>query len=172
MQDDQLSSPPPPADQATLGSCAKDIFIVLMILILLAVGFAYYGEVRLKDYRIKGQLVKVISTMDPIKSAISKSYSKTGKTPQVKTIITRDNQGKPAPADWAALGFTTLPALPPEIDTLKIGPAGEIIAHLTNIREGINNTEVTSVASINSTALLWSYQCTSDDSLLKEFLKC
>lgn len=178
MTDDNFRAPQSAiTDKAPARSLVSKVFIFILIFIVLAVGFFIVQEERAQQqYRIKARLSKILSAIDPIKTAIAMSYQETGKMPPVKTVVTQSNQGKPATPDWTALGFDTLPSLPREIGSLSVAPAGEIVVVIANIREGIDNTEVRITPAKDATTgawtYQWTYQCTSEDSVLKSYFHC
>jgi len=123
-------------------------------------------------YLAKPRLSRVISTIDPVKTAIANVLQKKEKLPLLTTVITAANQGKPATPDWAALGFTTLPGLAPEVASLRVSAGGEIVVVMTRIGEGMDGTELRAKPVQEANGISWTHQCTSSVDLLKRVLRC
>lgn len=145
------------------------------LLFFAVVGIIGYDLLDLDSYRlyrIRPRLAQVQATIDPVRMAIALAYQEKGKVPQVTTVVTQANQGKPATPDWAALGFETLPSLPREASSLSLAGGGEIVVKLANIAEDINDTEVHAIPVKEAQGLSWTYTCTSANNAVKAFFRC
>jgi hypothetical protein len=145
-------------------------FILLVILAVIA--WEFYEFSANEDYITKSRLSKVVAAMDPVKSAILTAIEQKKKLPTLHTAITSANQGKPATADWAELGFADLPMLPREANSLTVTPEGEIVVVLANLGEDMDNTEVRAKAVRGAAGTTWGFTCTSADRVLKQFFHC
>lgn len=144
----------------------------ILLLVLAAIVWVFYQGSASQDYVTKSKLAKVVSAMDPVKSAILTAIEQNKKLPTLHTALTSANQGEPATADWAELGFTTLPMLPKEASSLAVTPQGEIVVVLSNMGKDIDSTEVRATAVRGATSTTWEYACTSADTVLKQFFHC
>lgn len=174
MTDDPFRAPQAPiADTGPRKPWGSRGFIIGVIVILLAIGYFFYAEGRAQQqYVLKAKLSKVVSALDPVKTAIAMASQDKGKLPRVTTVVTPANQGQRATPDWAALGFDALPSLPREIGSLSVAPEGEIVVTLANLREEIDATEVRAKMAKDAQGVSWTYQCTSENAVLKRFFRC
>jgi len=140
-------------------------FVLMFVMgILAAIAIPSY-----QDYGTKAKLSKVNTALDPLKIAVAMSYQETGKLPRIHTVVTHENQGQPATPDWAELGFTTLPMLPAEIETL--GFAGEqIVVELDNLT--FRGSRIGIMPVVNAQGLSWEYACESGVAVVKSYFKC
>jgi len=148
--------------------------LVIGIAILMVI-FALLATLHNRTQERMAILVKlgtVQEAIDRIKFALDKAYQKGQQLPKMTIVITRANQGKAVTPDWAALGFKTLPQIPPEIDSLLVTPQGEIVVVMTRIGFGINGTEVHAQAERDEKQSKWVYTCTSTDSRVKRQFHC
>lgn len=135
-------------------------------------GLAALDDRAQHSYLVKAKLSKVLSTLDPIKSAIVTEYQHGRRVPRLNTVVTTANQGQHSPSDWAALGFTALPGLAREVSTLRVDTGGAIIVGLTGIDEDIDGTELRAIPVTQAESLLWTYECTSTDSRVRKYFRC
>ncbi len=174
MNDDNFRAPQSAInDTEPRRSWVSKGFIFAIIVILLAVGYFIAEEASTqRQYVLRARLSKIVVTLDPVKIAIAMAYQEKGKVPQVTTVVTQANQGKPATPDWAALGFTTFPSLPREASSLSLAGGGEIVVKLANIAEDINDTEVRATPVKEAQGLSWTYTCTSANNAVKAYFRC
>lgn len=114
----------------------------------------------------------VTSTLNPITGTVAAHYYKTHKPVLVTTVVTQANSGKPAPPDWAELGFKSLPALPREISALRITPEDDVVVTLGHFGKGIDGTEVRVHLEHQGKGTIFRYSCTSQDRELKRHFDC
>lgn len=145
---------------------------LIFFIIVGAIAWDLFDSRTYQLYLAKPRLSRVLSTLNPVKTALAAFLQQHGKLPEIATVVTADNQGKPATADWAALGFVTLPSLSPEVRSLRISAAGEIVVELTHLGKGMDGTELRARAEKETTGISWVHQCTSTDAVLKRQLHC
>jgi len=122
---------------------------------------------------VKAKLSKVMSTLDPIKTAVVQTYQDKGHIPSMRTIVTAANQGQPASKDWAALGFERMPSLPPEVKRLEFSAQElpEILVELDNIHETINGSTVRAKLIVDKNKLSWQYESTSVNPVAQRYFR-
>ena len=114
------------------------MIVVAIIGILAAVAIPAY-----QDYIVKAKLSKVVSTLDPVKTALAMYFQEFGSFPTgTAAMDSSANQGTTAPAGstWASLGFGSYPSLPKEINQMTVYSAAggdvALILQLTGIKVG------------------------------------
>lgn len=129
---------------------------------------AYISVPVYRDMTLSRKLIHVESAMEPVRAAVARVYRDQGSIPAMHTIITADNQGKPATPDWAALGFKELPALPPQVKRLEFSTleSPEIVAELDKIDETINGTTVRARLIVVEKQLSWQHEVTSNNPIV------
>ena len=126
------------------------MIVVAIIGILAAVAIPAY-----QDYIVKSKLSKVVSTMDPIKTALALYLQEQGGFPvaaATDTVINGSAAQGPGVATtpgtfWASLGFSVLPSLPPEVQQMApytntaatTSTNVTLILELNNIKSGTIN---------------------------------
>ncbi len=123
------------------------MIVVAIIGILAAVAIPAY-----QDYIVKSKLSKVVSTLDPVKTALALYFQEQGGFPQAAATDMIGGAGN-APNTtttvgtfWNSLGFSVFPSLPTEVATMGVHnavPAGAtsapniaLILQLQNIKAG------------------------------------
>ncbi len=112
------------------------MIVVAIIGILAAVAIPAY-----QDYIVKSKLSKVVSTLDPVKTALALYFQEQGGFPiaaATDMIGPGGNQPGAQPAQatfWSSLGFGVFPSLPPEVYTMGVHnvPSAAGVASSTNI---------------------------------------
>ncbi len=123
------------------------MIVVAIIGILAAVAIPAY-----QDYIVKSKLSKVVSTLDPVKTALAMYFQEQGGFPDTAVGATLIGSGGHVPGAqttpgtfWNSLGFSVFPSLPPEVSTMaaetKTGGASTapnvaLILTLANIKAG------------------------------------
>ena len=132
---------------------------------------AYIAVPAHRDFTVKAKLYTVSSTLDTVRTAVARAYRDKGRIPPMHTIVTAANQGQPATPDWAALGFRTLPALPPVVKRLEFSmqESPEIVVELDRISETINGTTVRAKLSVAGKQLSWQHEATSSNAMVAQF---
>jgi type IV pilus assembly protein PilA len=125
------------------------MIVVAIIGILAAVAIPAY-----QDYIVKSKLSKVVSTLDPVKTALALYFQEQGGFPlAASTDIVGPGQtnvpGQPSTVGtfWNSLGFSVFPSLPAEVHSLGVHNAGAgntipniaLILELDNIKAGTIN---------------------------------
>ena len=135
------------------------MIVVAIIGILAAVAIPAY-----QDYIVKAKLATVRSTIDPIQLATS--------------LYLQENGSFPAGAsNWTSLGIAT-PVLPNTVTSItQTTNTGALVITLQNIKAAspaIDGTTVTLTPSnvTNQTAVQWTVECTSDDTVIKKYWNC
>jgi len=118
------------------------MIVVAIIGILAAVAIPAY-----QDYIVKSKLSKVVTSLDPIKTAMALYLQEQGGFPlataadTVTTALTGTQP--PAGTFWASLGFSVYPSLPAEIAQMAPANGGgtsqtslALILELNNIKKG------------------------------------
>jgi len=122
------------------------MIVVAIIGILAAVAIPAY-----QDYIVKAKLSKVVSTLDPVKTALAMYFQEQGGFPVPLTtdVVTKAALGGLVPGAtaaaqtvWASLGFGNYPSLPNEVASMALttgataGSSGSIaiVLQLTNIK--------------------------------------
>ncbi len=92
------------------------MIVVAIIGILAAVAIPAY-----QDYVVKSKLSKVLSTIDPIKTALAMYYQEQGSFPADSSTISSTSVGlTPAVGTvWNSVGFSVYPTLPNEVSALS-----------------------------------------------------
>src|SRR5512146_1799666 len=124
------------------------MIVVAIIGILAAVAIPAY-----QDYIVKSKLSKVVSTLDPVKTALALYFQEQGGFPDTATGSTLIGSGGFTPGAqttvgsfWNSLGFSVFPSLPPEVATMAAqdlvtapsttAPNIALILQLANIKAG------------------------------------
>ncbi len=123
------------------------MIVVAIIGILAAVAIPAY-----QDYIVKSKLTKILSTIDPVKTALTMYYQEQGGFPHAQASDMLGFGGLAAGATttqgtfWSSLGFSVYPSLPNEVLTLGVhdvvtAPATSsgniaLILQLTNVKSG------------------------------------
>ena len=124
------------------------MIVVAIIGILAAVAIPAY-----QDYIVKSKLSKVVSTLDPVKTALALYFQEQGGFPLAAAadkIGTGGNQPGQTPATgsfWNSLGFGVFPSIPTEVYSMGVHNAGvgtaipniALILELQNIKAGTIN---------------------------------
>ncbi len=160
------------ADTAPRKRLVSQVFVLIIVIIVMAAGFLVVEERAHQQYITKAKLSKIVSALDPVKTAIAMASQDKGKLPRVTTVVTSSNQGQRATPDWAELGFATLPTLPREASSLAVTPEGEIIVALANLGTDMDNTEVRAKMAKDVQGVSWTYTCTSENTTLKRYFHC
>ena len=121
------------------------MIVVAIIGILAAVAIPAY-----QDYIVKSKLSKVVSTLDPVKTAIALYFQETGGFPVDSAAVdhTTMNSVSTAGTAWASLGFGNLPSLPNEVSQMTVnsnaGTDVAIILVLDQVKKGsVDGTIIT-----------------------------
>jgi type IV pilus assembly protein PilA len=124
------------------------MIVVAIIGILAAVAIPAY-----QDYIVKSKLSKVVSTLDPVKTALAMYFQEQGGFPDTSGGSTLISAGGLVPGAqttvgtfWNSLGFGVYPSLPPEVATMAAetkvtapattAPNVALILSLANIKAG------------------------------------
>jgi type IV pilus assembly protein PilA len=125
------------------------MIVVAIIGILAAVAIPAY-----QDYIVKSKLSKVVSTLDPVKTALAMYFQEQGGFPDTSkgaTLVGTGGlpQGSQTATGtfWASLGFSVYPSLPPEVSAMAaedkgiVNPATTasniaLILTLANVKSG------------------------------------
>ncbi len=117
------------------------MIVVAIIGILAAVAIPAY-----QDYIVRSKLSKVVSTLDPVKTAMAMYFQEQGGFPTGSDVVTTATQNTTATIGtvWASLGFGNLPSLPAEVAQMNYYANGAtatsgnvaLILTLTNIKAG------------------------------------
>jgi type IV pilus assembly protein PilA len=97
------------------------MIVVAIIGILAAVAIPAY-----QDYIVKSKLTKVLSTIDPVKTALTMYYQEQGGFPLAAPgdMIGTGGNAPGAPTTqgtfWSSLGFSVFPSLPNEVKTMGV----------------------------------------------------
>lgn len=126
-----------------------------------------------REMTVRHKLIRADLAIDPVKEAVVKVYKAKHKLPAMHTIITAENQGKPATKDWAALGFKELPKLPPEITRLEFSgrDSPEIVVELAKIGDTFDGTSLRAKLIAADGKLSWKYEATSSDPRAAHFVR-
>ena len=127
------------------------MIVVAIIGILAAVAIPAY-----QDYIVKAKLAKVMSTMDPVKTALAAYFSEYGGFPQlgvalnpVTFAMSSTPLGTVAGTDvWSSVGFTTYPTLPKEVFSMAyvivppvapsvVGATGALTLVIANVKSAL-----------------------------------
>jgi type IV pilus assembly protein PilA len=128
------------------------MIVVAIIGILAAVAIPAY-----QDYIVKSKLSKVLSTLDPVKTALALYFQEQGGFPDTSAGPTLVGQGGFTPGAtttvgtfWSSLGFSVFPSLPSEVASMavedmvptgsKTAPNVALILVLQNIKAGTIDT--------------------------------
>ncbi|MBI5437251.1 MAG: prepilin-type N-terminal cleavage/methylation domain-containing protein [Nitrosomonadales bacterium] len=116
------------------------MIVVAIIGILAAVAIPAY-----QDYIVKAKLSKVVSTLDPVKTALALYFQEQGGFPIPDPATDLIGSGGKTPGTqtvvgtfWNSLGFSVYPSLPIEVKTLGVhaaGPAGGTAPNIALILE-------------------------------------
>ncbi len=124
------------------------MIVVAIIGILAAVAIPAY-----QDYIVKSKLSKVVSTLDPVKTALAMYFQEQGGFPDTTVGAVLIGSGGLVPGAqttvgsfWNSLGFSVYPSLPPEVATMAAetkvtapattAPNVALILQLANIKAG------------------------------------
>ena len=117
------------------------MIVVAIIGILAAVAIPAY-----QDYIVKSKLSKVMSTLDPVKTALAMYYQEEGSFPMPQTSDMVGVGGQTPGAQttvgtfWNSLGFSVYPSLPEEVATMGAYSAGggnvALILQMQRIKAG------------------------------------
>ncbi|HEY5993688.1 MAG TPA: prepilin-type N-terminal cleavage/methylation domain-containing protein [Gallionellaceae bacterium] len=101
------------------------MIVVAIIGILAAVAIPAY-----QDYIVKSKLTKILSTIDPVKTALTMYFQEQGGFPIAQASDQIGWAGSGAPNQpgqptlqgtfWASLGFSVYPSLPTEVKTMAV----------------------------------------------------
>lgn len=98
------------------------MIVVAIIGILAAVAIPAY-----QDYIVKSKLSKVVSTLDPVKTALALYFQEQGGFPIPDAADLIDPAGTNKPGDqttvgtfWNSLGFSVFPSLPSEVASMGV----------------------------------------------------
>ena len=98
------------------------MIVVAIIGILAAVAIPAY-----QDYIVKAKLSKVVSTLDPVKTALALYFQEQGGFPIAATSDIIDPAGTNKPGStttvgtfWNSLGFSVFPSMPAEVATMAV----------------------------------------------------
>ncbi len=131
------------------------MIVVAIIGILAAVAIPAY-----QDYIVKSKLSKVVSTLDPVKTALALYYQEQGSFPLPDSAadLVGGAAGKAPGATttvgtfWSSLGFSVYPSLPAEVYSMGVhaGATTEIALILTinNVKAGTVDGNWVSVSPI------------------------
>jgi len=132
------------------------MIVVAIIGILAAVAIPAY-----QDYIVKSKLSKVVSTLDPVKTALALYYQEQGAfpLPVAGDLVGAGGQtpGQPTTTGtfWSSLGFSVFPSLPAEVWSMGVhaGAATNIALILTmnNVKAGTVDGNWVSVSPIAGT---------------------
>jgi len=106
------------------GAVATLIIAAIVFFVMAIVGMAVVDTFSAQEgYRKKAKLSKVVSALDPIKTALAMYYQENGYFPlSTKAINLTPAQAGTADAGsdvWTSLGFTDYPSLPAEVSNLS-----------------------------------------------------
>ena len=121
------------------------MIVVAIIGILAAVAIPAY-----QDYIVKAKLSKVVSTLDPVKTALALYFQEQGSfpLPAATDIISVGGTNAPGAQTttgtfWNSLGFSVFPSLPSEVATMAVhsgGPANiALILQIQNVKANTIN---------------------------------
>ncbi len=117
------------------------MIVVAIIGILAAVAIPAY-----QDYIVKAKLSKVVSTLDPVKTALALYFQEQGGFPVPDPANDMIGTGGQTPGNqtvvgtfWNSLGFSVFPSLPSEVRTMGVhavlGAAGTTASNIALILE-------------------------------------
>jgi type IV pilus assembly protein PilA len=142
------------------------MIVVAIIGILAAVAIPAY-----QDYIVKSKLSKVVSTLDPVKTALALYFQEQGGFPIAATsdIIDRAGANKPGAQTtvgtfWNSLGFSVFPSMPTEVKTMAVYNTAAtniaLILEIQNVKAGTidgawlaispNTTDNTAISTTNA----------------------
>ncbi len=121
------------------------MIVVAIIGILAAVAIPAY-----QDYIVKAKLSKVVSTLDPVKTALALYYQEIGSfpTPAPADIVTATGtnaSGNPTTVGtfWNSLGFSVFPSIPAEVASMGVHSLGganiALILEIQNVKANTIN---------------------------------
>ncbi len=131
------------------------MIVVAIIGILAAVAIPAY-----QDYIVKSKLSKVMSTLDPIKTALAMYFQEQGGFPTAAATDMigggANTPGQPTVTGtfWNSLGFSVYPSLPNEVYSIGVHNAAPtniaLILTLQNVKAGTVDGNWVSVSNINN----------------------
>lgn len=121
------------------------MIVVAIIGILAAVAIPAY-----QDYIVKAKLSKVVSTLDPVKTALALYYQEQGTfpIPTATDLVSLGGANVPGAVTttgtfWNSLGFSVFPSLPAEVASMGVHSVGgtniALILEIANVKAGTIN---------------------------------
>lgn len=166
------------------------MIVVAIIGILAAVAIPAY-----QDYIVKAKLSKVVSTLDPVKTALALYFQEQGGFPIAAAGDTIGAGGQTPGLQttvgtfWNSLGFSVFPSIPTEVKTMGVHVAQStniaLILEIQNVKAGTINgawvsispngtgvkptgvamSTLTNESVSGASALDWSYGCAQGNAL-------
>lgn len=127
---------------------------------------------RQDEMVVKVKLLRARVAIESIELAIDKTFEKTRAVPKVATLLTPYNQNQPATSDWALLGYSKMPALPPVVESLRITENGDVVVRLVRIDKDIDGSTVRADGNRDVAGSNWKYTCSSGHEMVKQVFGC